>query len=35
MRFMQKTRGRSPFGALRRAVTLPTVTPRRGEAWIV
>jgi hypothetical protein len=28
------TRGIAPMRALRRAVTLPTVTPRKGEHWI-
>lgn len=34
-RIALKTRGLSPFRAIGRAVALPRVTPRRGEAWIV
>lgn len=33
--FTQKTRGWSLFKALRRAVEPPSVTPRRGEGWIL
>ena len=34
-RLSRKPRGFQPIKAIRRAVTLPTITPRKGEAWIV
>ncbi len=34
-RIALKTRGLSPFKAIGHAFALPTVTPRKGDAWIV
>ena len=35
MRSARKTRGYAPFNALRRAVTLPRITPEKGKSWII